>query len=98
MQYSIYAPSLRRFSIVALVTCPLLANADNARDWQNTPIDTNFVFGYWNLVNSNTPIDSSFPLDGLSVDANVGAHHRWQELQGAPGRLQPIALPDRPTA
>lgn len=62
---------LRHVSAFALATCPVLASADNARDWQNTPIDTNFVFGYWNLVNSNTPVDSSFPLDGLSVDANV---------------------------
>lgn len=65
-------PSLLcRTCALALATCPLLASADNARDWQNLPIDLNMVFGYWNLVNSNTPIDSSFPLDGLSVDADV---------------------------
>lgn len=47
------------------------ASADNARDWQNTPIDMNFVFGYYNLVDTNTPIDTSLPINGLSLNANV---------------------------
>jgi hypothetical protein len=62
---------LCRFSALALATCPLLAQADNARDWQNTPIDMNFIFGYWNKMDSNTPIDGAFPVDGLSLDANI---------------------------
>lgn len=41
-----------------------MAVADNARDWQNTPIDLNMVFGYYNLIDTNTPIDTSLPLDG----------------------------------
>jgi len=63
-----HTPSL---CAIALIATPMLGMADNARDWQNTPVDMNFVFGYWNLLNSNTPIDSAFPVDGLSVDADI---------------------------
>lgn len=45
--------------------------ADNARDWQNVPIDLNMVFGYYNRVDTNTPIDTSLPIDGLSLNADV---------------------------
>jgi hypothetical protein len=45
--------------------------ADNAWDWQNTPIDLNMLFGYYNLVDTNTPIDTSLPIKGLSLNANV---------------------------
>lgn len=58
-------------SALTLSLVPLLAQADNARDWQNTPINLNMVFGYYNLVDSNTPIDTSLPLDGLSLNADV---------------------------
>ncbi|MNJ54531.1 hypothetical protein D3C77_499750 [compost metagenome] len=29
------------------------------------------VFGYYNRIDSNTPIDTSLPLDGLSLDADL---------------------------
>lgn len=45
--------------------------ADNARDWQNAPVNLNMVFGYYNRIDSNTPIDTSLPLDGLSVNADL---------------------------
>ena len=47
------------------------AQADNARDWQNLPTDLNMVFGYYNSVDTNTSIDTSLPIDGLSLDADL---------------------------
>ncbi|WP_045193708.1 transporter [Pseudomonas sp. 2(2015)] len=49
----------------------LPTHADNARDWQNLPKDLNMVFGYYNRIDSNTPIDTSLPVDGLSLDADL---------------------------
>ena len=65
--------SSRRVGLTALTLAmtPLLSHADNARDWQNTPTDLNLLFGYYNLVDTNTPIDTSLPIDGLSLNANV---------------------------
>ncbi len=45
--------------------------ADNARDWQNLPKDLNMLFGYYNKVDTNTPIDTALPLDGLSLNADL---------------------------
>ncbi|KJZ35095.1 transporter [Pseudomonas sp. C9] len=59
------------FTALTLSMTPLAGQADNARDWQNLPTDLNMVFGYYNLVNSNTPIDTSLPLDGLSLNADL---------------------------
>lgn len=64
-------PQQKLLATALLIASPTLALADNARDWQNLPVDLNMVFGYWNLMNSNTPIDGSFPVDGLSVDADI---------------------------
>lgn len=55
----------------ALAITPLGVYADNARDWQNTPIDLNMAFGYYNLIDTNTPIDTSLPITGLSLNANL---------------------------
>lgn len=60
-----------RFTALTLTLAPLLGWADNARDWQNLPTDLNMVFGYYNRVDTNTPIDTSLPLDGLSLNANL---------------------------
>jgi len=49
----------------------LQAQADNARDWQNLPTDLNMVFGYYSKIDTNTPIDTSLPLDGLSLNADL---------------------------
>ena len=59
------------YSALTLAMVPLLGWADNARDWQNTPTDLNMVFGYYNRVDTNTPIDTSLPIDGLSLNADV---------------------------
>jgi hypothetical protein len=61
----------RYFTTITLAVVPVMVYADNARDWQNTPIDLNMAFGYYNLVDTNTPIDTSLPIDGLSLNANV---------------------------
>jgi hypothetical protein len=61
----------RYFTAAVLAAVPVMAFADNARDWQNTPIDLNMAFGYYNLIDTNTPIDTSLPIDGLSLNANV---------------------------
>jgi len=50
---------------------PLLAHGDNARDWQNLPKDLNIVFGYYSDLNTNTSIDTTLPVDGLSLDADL---------------------------
>ncbi|NWE46772.1 transporter [Pseudomonas gingeri] len=62
---------LSAWSAAALALVPVLGYADNARDWQNIPIDLNMVFGYYNRVDTNTPIDTSLPLDGLSLNADL---------------------------
>jgi hypothetical protein len=45
--------------------------ADNARDWQNLPKDLNMLFGYYNKIDTNTPIDTALPLDVLSLNADL---------------------------
>jgi len=60
-----------RYLLASLTLLSPLAQADNARDWQNTPIDLNMVFGYYNLIDTNTPIDTSLPINGLSLNADV---------------------------
>jgi hypothetical protein len=44
---------------------PIAVQADNARDWQNLPTDLNMIFGYYNRIDTNTPIDISMPFYGL---------------------------------
>ncbi|MDE1167315.1 MAG: transporter [Pseudomonas sp.] len=66
-----YRTHLGRLTALTLAATPLVSQADNARDWQNTPTDLNMVFGYYALVDTNTPIDTSVPLDGLSLNADV---------------------------
>lgn len=61
----------RYLTAVTLAAAPFGAYADNARDWQNTPIDLNMAFGYYNLIDTNTPIDTALPIDGLSLNANL---------------------------
>lgn len=56
---------------VATSLCALTVQADNARDWQNLPTDLNMIFGYYNLIDTNTPIDTSLPIDGLSLNADL---------------------------
>ena len=63
-------PTLLGISIAASITA-IPAQADNARDWQNLPTDLNMVFGYYNLIDTNTPIDTSLPIDGLSLNADL---------------------------
>jgi hypothetical protein len=57
--------------VTTLALTPMLIFADNARDWQNLPTDLNMVFGYYNRIDTNTPIDTSLPIDGLSLNANL---------------------------
>jgi len=54
-----------------LALMPGLGFADNARDWQNTPTDLNMVFGYYNRIDTNTPIDTTLPITGLSLNADL---------------------------
>lgn len=56
---------------ITIALSPLAAQADNARDWQNLPTDLNMIFGYYNLIDTNTPIDTSLPIDGLSLNADL---------------------------
>ncbi|POA17776.1 transporter [Pseudomonas sp. FW300-N1A1] len=63
--------TLGRVAAATLTLTPLLGFADNARDWQNLPTDLNMVFGYYNRIDSNTPIDTALPIDGLSVNADL---------------------------
>lgn len=58
-------------SALTLSMAPLLSQADNARDWQNLPTDLNMVFGYYNRIDTNTPIDTALPIDGLSLNADL---------------------------
>jgi len=71
--------------------CAQSAVADNARDWQNTPVDLNMVFGYYNLIDTNTPIDTSLPLDGLSLNADLYIL-RYARSFGLDGRNSAIQI------
>lgn len=66
--------SLKRLTLVAFLTAPALAPAayaDGARDWMNLPVDTNLLFLYYTYSNSETEINSSLPVDGAEVSAQV---------------------------
>jgi hypothetical protein len=66
--------SLSRLSAIAIASLaltPIPGFADNARDWQNLPTDLNMAFGYYNRIDTNTPIDSALPVDGLSLNADL---------------------------
>lgn len=65
--------------------------ADNARDWQNLPTDLNLLFGYYSKVDSNTPIDTSLPIDGLSLNADLYIM-RYARSFGIDGRSSAIQL------
>ena len=59
------------YTALTLAMVPLMGWADNARDWQNLPTDLNMLFGYYSRIDTNTPIDTSLPIDGLSLNADV---------------------------
>ncbi|OXS21372.1 transporter [Pseudomonas rhodesiae] len=76
-------------STLALV--PAAGFADNARDWQNLPTDLNMVFGYYNRVDTNTPIDTTLPITGLSLNADLYLF-RYARSFGIDGRNSAIQL------
>ncbi|MCB1654706.1 MAG: transporter [Pseudomonadales bacterium] len=59
------------YTVWTLALVPILGYTDNARDWQNLPTDLNMLFGYYSRIDTNTPIDTSLPIDGLSLNADV---------------------------
>ena len=79
------------FTALTLILTPLAGWADNARDWQNTPTDLNMLFGYYNRVDSNTPIDTSLPIDGLSLNADLYIL-RYARSFGIDGRNSAIEI------
>jgi hypothetical protein len=76
---------------IAIVLLPITAQADNARDWQNLPTDLNMIFGYYNLIDTNTPIDTSLPIDGLSLNADLYIL-RYARSFGMDGRNSAIQI------
>lgn len=82
---------LGRLTAAALALTPALGLADNARDWQNLPTDLNMVFGYYNRIDSNTPIDTSLPVDGLSLNADLYIA-RYARSFGIDGRNSAIQI------
>ncbi len=70
-----------------------LAYADGARDWENVPINTNILFGYYTYSNSEVSVDPALPIDGLSIDAHVPIlrYARTFDLNGQVGGLQLVA-------
>ena len=88
---------------LTLALAPLTGWTDNARDWQNVPTDLNMLFGYYNRIDSNTPIDTSLPIDGLSLKADLYIL-RYARSFGIDGRssaiqiLQPYAVCRMPYA
>ncbi len=79
------------FTVLTLAIAPLASWADNARDWQNVPTDLNMLFGYYNRVDSNTPIDTSLPIDGLSLKADLYIL-RYARSFGIDGRSSAIQI------
>ncbi|KAA6175493.1 transporter [Pseudomonas marginalis] len=82
---------LSAFATATLALMPGMGFADNARDWQNTPTDLNMLFGYYNRVDTNTPIDTTLPIDGLSLNADVYLL-RYARSFGIDGRNSAIQL------
>jgi hypothetical protein len=80
---------LSAFTAATLALMPGIGFADNARDWQNTPTDLNMVFGYYNRVDTNTPIDTTLPIDGLSLNADLYLF-RYARSFGIDGRNSAI--------
>jgi hypothetical protein len=82
---------LSAFTAATLALMPGIGFADNARDWQNTPTDLNMVFGYYNRLDTNTPIDTSLPITGLSLNADLYLF-RYARSFGIDGRNSAIQL------
>ncbi|MDQ0667957.1 transporter [Pseudomonas sp. 21615526] len=80
---------LSAFTAATLALMPGIGFADNARDWQNTPTDLNMVFGYYNRVDTNTPIDTTLPINGLSLNADLYLF-RYARSFGIDGRNSAI--------
>ena len=80
---------LSAFTAATLALLPGIGFADNARDWQNTPTDLNMVFGYYNRVDTNTPIDTTLPINGLSLNADLYLF-RYARSFGIDGRNSAI--------
>ena len=80
---------LSAFTAATLALMPGIGFADNARDWQNTPTNLNMVFGYYNRVDTNTPIDTTLPINGLSLDADLYLF-RYARSFGIDGRNSAI--------
>lgn len=80
---------LGAFTAATLALMPGIGFADNARDWQNSPTDLNMVFGYYNRVDTNTPIDTTLPINGLSLDADLYLF-RYARSFGIDGRNSAI--------
>lgn len=59
------------WAVFILSMAPLASPADNARDWQNLPIDMNIIGGYYLNSNSNTSLDASIPKNGLSLNTDL---------------------------
>lgn len=76
---------------LAILGASMGAFADNARDWQNIPININIGFLYYNALDSNTSVDMSVPIDGLSVNANIWLA-RYAYSFGIDGRNTGIQL------
>lgn len=82
---------LSGITALTLGLLPSISQADNARDWQNLPTDLNLIFGYYNKVDTNTPIDTSLPLDGLSLNADLYLL-RYARSFGVDGRNSAIQV------
>jgi hypothetical protein len=70
--------SKKGMTALTLAMTPLLSHADNARDWQNLPTDLNMVFGYYNRINTNTPIGPALTKEEFAIRQSC------IELQSAP--------------
>lgn len=68
--------SLSRKWVSALLVPGILlsgtAFADNARDWQNMPVNTPIAFAYYYHMDSNTSLDTSLPIKNASTEINAG--------------------------
>ncbi|MCS3416390.1 transporter [Pseudomonas yamanorum] len=80
---------LSALTAATLALLPGIGFADNARDWQNTPTDLNMVFGYYNRIDTNTPIDTTLPITGLSLNADLYLF-RFARSFGIDGRSSAI--------
>ncbi|TJZ75489.1 transporter [Chitiniphilus eburneus] len=99
MTFSLRPLNLGAACLASLCALPV-AHADNARDWQNMPINVPVGFAYYFNIDSNTAFDTNLPIKGADTNIDAGllrfayAFDLGNGLVSAVQVLQPYASVD----